>query len=125
MFFFFKQKTEYEMRISDWSSDVCSSDLNEGDARGGAGSRSQAMSMHAQRNTRVDAEMALRVGRVQLVRNVWHAPIDQPGAADDHHLELSLLPNTGEPRGRFPDIWGSQRFPPAGGSVLLPETGRA
>src|SRR3546814_6160382 len=27
MFFFFNQKTSYEMRISDWSSDVCSSDL--------------------------------------------------------------------------------------------------
>src|SRR3546814_943860 len=34
-FFFFKQKTAYEMRISDWSSDVCSSDLlGEGGARG-------------------------------------------------------------------------------------------
>src|SRR3546814_17126404 len=35
-FFFFKQKTAYEMRISDWSSDVCSSDLievAEGDRR--------------------------------------------------------------------------------------------
>src|SRR3546814_9424737 len=31
-FFFFKQKTAYEMRISDWSSDVCSSDLT-GDPR--------------------------------------------------------------------------------------------
>src|SRR3546814_5733920 len=31
-FFFFKQKTAYEMRISDWSSDVCSSDL---EGRGG------------------------------------------------------------------------------------------
>src|SRR3546814_204605 len=29
--FFFKQKTAYEMRISDWSSDVCSSDLGDGD----------------------------------------------------------------------------------------------
>src|SRR3546814_8935526 len=29
-FFFFKQKTAYEMRISDWSSDVCSSDLPVG-----------------------------------------------------------------------------------------------
>src|SRR3546814_1049722 len=28
-FFFFKQKTAYEMRISDWSSDVCSYDLQE------------------------------------------------------------------------------------------------
>src|SRR3546814_10729356 len=33
--FFFKQKTAYEMRISDWSSDVCSSDLlNPGDKIG-------------------------------------------------------------------------------------------
>src|SRR3546814_8634966 len=30
-FFFFKQKTAYEMRISDWSSDVCSSDLLVGE----------------------------------------------------------------------------------------------
>src|SRR3546814_6576773 len=30
MCFFFKQKTAYEMRISDWSSDVCSSDLIDG-----------------------------------------------------------------------------------------------
>src|SRR3546814_1609903 len=39
LFFFFKQKTAYEMRISDWSSDVCSSDLRPrrgvaGDPRG-------------------------------------------------------------------------------------------
>src|SRR3546814_2195701 len=32
-FFFFKQKTAYEMRISDWSSDVCSSDLLSADQR--------------------------------------------------------------------------------------------
>src|SRR3546814_7997320 len=31
LFFFFKQKTAYEMRISDWSSDVCSSDLSGGE----------------------------------------------------------------------------------------------
>src|SRR3546814_3144217 len=30
-YFFFKHKTAYEMRISDWSSDVCSSDLGEHD----------------------------------------------------------------------------------------------
>src|SRR3546814_4783054 len=33
-FFFFKQKTAYEMRISDWSSDVCSSDLQAVPAHG-------------------------------------------------------------------------------------------
>src|SRR3546814_663979 len=42
-FFFFKQKTAYEMSISDWSSDVCSSDLGNGiffttsEANGGGG----------------------------------------------------------------------------------------
>src|SRR3546814_6296958 len=36
-FFFFKQKTAYEMRISDWSSDVCSSDLNRPVPRCGCG----------------------------------------------------------------------------------------
>src|SRR3546814_11363943 len=33
LFFFFKQKTAYEMRISDWSSDVCSSDLRSTNIR--------------------------------------------------------------------------------------------
>src|SRR3546814_1553242 len=35
LFFFFKQKTAYEMRISDWSSDVCSSDLLDAALLGG------------------------------------------------------------------------------------------
>src|SRR3546814_4257584 len=39
VFFFFKQKTAYEMRISDWSSDVCSSDLSV-QLPGGQGDRS-------------------------------------------------------------------------------------
>src|SRR3546814_5324433 len=38
-FFFFKQKTAYEMRISDWSSDVCSSDLGPQGVQGLSGSR--------------------------------------------------------------------------------------
>src|SRR3546814_10304032 len=37
MVFFFKQKTAYEMRISDWSSDVCSSDLAAREQRVGLG----------------------------------------------------------------------------------------
>src|SRR3546814_18096377 len=35
VFLFFKQKTAYELRISDWSSDVCSSDLGPGQLREG------------------------------------------------------------------------------------------
>src|SRR3546814_8999027 len=41
LFFFFKQKTAYEMRISDWSSDVCSSDL-----AGGARHQAEADDVH-------------------------------------------------------------------------------
>src|SRR3546814_8467959 len=52
-FFFFKQKTAYEMRISDWSSDVCSSDLDHSgehrDAGGRAHFRAGAVREH-QRN---------------------------------------------------------------------------
>src|SRR3546814_8136766 len=39
LFFFFKQKTAYEMRISDWSSDVCSSDLRARSSTASAGTQ--------------------------------------------------------------------------------------
>src|SRR3546814_15907182 len=42
VFFFFKQKTAYEMRISDWSSDVCSSDLDQQRIEGAGQSSGQA-----------------------------------------------------------------------------------
>src|SRR3546814_5025714 len=42
LFFFFKQKTAYELRISDWSSDVCSSDLFTGQV--GANGQREALS---------------------------------------------------------------------------------
>src|SRR3546814_1979619 len=56
-FFFFKQKTAYEMRISDWSSDVCSSDL--ADMNGGGGEPAVGLGMCAWRELRpVHAECA-------------------------------------------------------------------
>src|SRR3546814_20008298 len=48
LFFFFKQKTAYEMRISDWSSDVCSSDL---------------IWQHSSRNARREASRTTGCGR--------------------------------------------------------------
>src|SRR3546814_10757977 len=53
MIFFFKQKTAYEMRISDWSSDVCSSDLRESMAQVPRRSRRtpQAVSLSGQTRT--------------------------------------------------------------------------
>src|SRR3546814_4976277 len=58
--FFFKQKTAYEMRISDWSSDVCSSDLIE---------RRQALGQHAVQ------------GEAGIGRRLLHE-----GAAGVHHV---------------------------------------
>src|SRR3546814_10466106 len=57
VFFFFKQKTAYEMRISDWSSDVCSSDLPAPATRASAdlclsGARPVAGSEHRCRQNR-------------------------------------------------------------------------
>src|SRR3546814_4748745 len=84
LFFFFKQKTAYEMRISDWSSDVCSSDL-EGDTitaqlpagiRGGFGPnlRRFCLMMHAhgqvttQRMTTLLNDVGVEISKRQVVR---------------------------------------------------------
>src|SRR3546814_1269172 len=69
LLFFFKQKTEYEMRISDWSSDVCSSDLCIVAPRGGlaGGARRDAESGAEQ-----TAEMRL-VAEAALVGDVGNA----------------------------------------------------
>src|SRR3546814_14542141 len=58
-FFFFKQKTAYEMRISDWSSDVCSSDLHalKGLAQAGLG---RAIVVTGYRADDVEAHLAGR-----------------------------------------------------------------
>src|SRR3546814_1420366 len=53
--FFFKQKTAYEMRISDWSSDVCSSDLKDNTTVvDGAGARSDIDARVAQIRAQIE-----------------------------------------------------------------------
>src|SRR3546814_16405705 len=47
-FFFFKQKTAYEMRISDWSSDVCSSDLVSAKTRKGLDELEEAILLQSE-----------------------------------------------------------------------------
>src|SRR3546814_4544682 len=78
LFFFFKQKTAYEMRISDWSSDVCSSDLQEQFA----GFKATALLPGWQRPTPA-------VGRQHGGRR--HA-VDADNAASDAHLQRRLGP---------------------------------
>src|SRR3546814_3437350 len=60
-FFFFKQKTAYEMRIIDWSSDVCSSDLDVLDLdRGDRRALERGQKNPAQRIAERQAEAALQ-----------------------------------------------------------------
>src|SRR3546814_14862335 len=65
--FFFKQKTAYEMRISDWSSDVCSSDLDRAGDDGGRHQQADARRPGARRDQGaeekpVQGRSRLRVG---------------------------------------------------------------
>src|SRR3546814_8027007 len=81
-FFFFKQKTAYEMRISDWSSDVCSSDLEE------AAQRAQAVGRCRRRRaerrafhvTDVAVGLALHPGpAVALVEDAQRLAVEELG----------------------------------------------
>src|SRR3546814_10904911 len=77
LFFFFKQKTAYEMRISDWSSDVCSSDLQRGKLRPGfrdqgnpvflADARTDQAARHHQR---ILAHFGISVGPRQISAHI-------------------------------------------------------
>src|SRR3546814_10171171 len=64
VFLFFKQKTAYEMRISDWSSDVCSSDLDRGAVRHGIGERHAKLDEvgPGRRQALHDRQRGLRIG---------------------------------------------------------------
>src|SRR3546814_14074437 len=93
VFFFFKQKTAYEMRISDWSSDVCSSDLGADFLRSeiqhdiaGQMQHVSAGEIHEhQACLRVEPEVAERV-EVQVAGEVRNG---QPVAADPDEARLS------------------------------------
>src|SRR3546814_18460624 len=73
-FFLFKQKTAYEMRISDWSSDVCSSDL--GDPRETIGLRlGAAILVMKMKTARTTVCFLVSLGNRPNERGVWHEGI--------------------------------------------------
>src|SRR3546814_1938633 len=99
LFFFFKQKTAYEMRISDWSSDVCSSDLV------------RALGEHA------EAPVGLEVGLLHEVLGVgWVAGHPQRRGVERAHVlhrelgEASLVSHHLEPTVRSPPDRKSTRL---------------
>src|SRR3546814_9812841 len=67
VFFFFKQKTAYEMRISDWSSDVCSSDL-AGLQAGGQGEELERRAGRATRDGPVDLRVEVVLAAVEAAQ---------------------------------------------------------
>src|SRR3546814_6701511 len=72
--FFFKQKTAYEMRISDWSSDVCSSDLQRGARLFGQPMKGDGPEMRFERKG--------EIRRLKIIDR------DQPPDLGRHHLHL-------------------------------------
>src|SRR3546814_1494204 len=99
-FFFFKQKTAYEMRISDWSSDVCSSDLRDhplrqsapcAAARQGRAARGEHRQLRAERGRRRSRGrlVARRAGRLaRHRRGAGGAPLLR---SEEHTSELQSL----------------------------------
>src|SRR3546814_3073895 len=103
-FFFFKQKTAYEMRISDWSSDVCSSDLRLAEdvaeiehAHGGAGHAGNlhGRQLHAAGVLHLDldfliVDLALAQAGAELLARVG-ARRGANQRSDEHTSELQSL----------------------------------
>src|SRR3546814_6974115 len=92
-FFFFKQKTAYEMRISDWSSDVCSSDLpaRRDELRFIAGhlERGTALARLLKIFRRLQADQLLL--RDLMAEAAAADDLPDAGLSEDARLELALL----------------------------------
>src|SRR3546814_17702708 len=73
MVFFFKQKTAYEMRISDWSSDVCSSDLPAIGDVDEPGDHPQHGRLPASGRPQEDQELLVRNRRGELLDDLYIA----------------------------------------------------
>src|SRR3546814_4937999 len=76
--FFFKQKTAYEMRISDWSSDVCSSDLQVRCDEGATSCRLQGATVEVEGHRAAVTAGIAKTGRSQGTP----AEVQDGGAAD-------------------------------------------
>src|SRR3546814_5469790 len=102
VFFFFKQKTAYEMRISDWSSDVCSSDLTRGKW---AGIDPRVLRGHGQCDENREPIEGRRFDQAFPRRGVQPADPDQPC----RHLPLRRQIGRGDADARSGHRWRTRR----------------
>src|SRR3546814_10827961 len=96
VFCFFKQKTAYEMRISDWSSDVCSSDLPYTIGLDGVATPAPALVKHAPLGDWVGGDRIGSTEQLEQPGGKQHAQRVAGGAVNDtSHFAIS---QTGTPR---------------------------
>src|SRR3546814_12500788 len=99
VFFFFKQKTAYEMRISDWSSDVCSSDLAAKGA--GKGARNGPGESAARRGSHPGKKAVLIHIPADMHRTLRQLSVEEGGEAHTaitERLLRQILVQCGSPR---------------------------
>src|SRR3546814_8757668 len=110
--FFFKQKTAYEMRISDWSSDVCSSDLyGVFDERRHFRASEQPTLVFEQNGVRVglcicediwgaDPAASAKAARAELLLNINASPFEAGKTAERRNVFAARVQETGLQIGR-------------------------
>src|SRR3546814_4690616 len=102
--FFFKQKTAYEMRISDWSSDVCSSDLRP--ARPELRAAPEAIDLAVLKRLAGEADVIARTRGTAQVKRLWSAcglPDFQKLGIEEHaRMVLRLWRHLSEGNGHIP-----------------------
>src|SRR3546814_13490521 len=117
-FFFFKQKTAYEMRISDWSSDVCSSDLTCRKALQSQEARTQCQPARLlfadrRRDRRHRRDRAFVLDRQHDRESRWNAALYAARTRREEHLHaggLLQLPQPEDPsvQRRSRNLWTLQ-----------------
>src|SRR3546814_9836027 len=114
MFFFFKQKTAYEMRISDWSSDVCSSDLWRHDSIPGKRLAGKKLSfVPAVIEDAGGTGSAVGGGDEIVIRTAALAIHVPPGASEDHIARVLAAVSRSEGssrQGRSRCWWRQSRY---------------
>src|SRR3546814_17994742 len=125
--FVFKQKSAYEMRISDWSSDVCSSVLWVTESRSAAPTklpaatmvrkvRASSVSMGLSRSRPFISILSISTADFPRLSNVWTLPSFKSGKMEDDHYGRTSLSQPDTDSGRYEARPGASSEEPRGGN---------